>query len=311
MKILIAEDERASARQLEAVLSSWGYEVIAVSNGDAAWEILQRSDAPNLAILDWIMPGKDGVELCRAIRELRQEPYTYIVLLTEKSGHEHIVEGMNAGADDYLSKPFDAKELEARLRAGRRVLNLMDEVIAGREKLRHQATHDVLTGLANRRAIRDALSRELGRSAREGTPLGVVMVDIDHFKQVNDTYGHSAGDVVLSDIADRMRSLIRSYDSAGRYGGEEFLIVLPGCDSQSVFTKADTLRASIGGAPVQTPQGPIRITASMGATACSEAGAFDLDDLIHQADTALYLAKRNGRNRVELSGMLSAAVVDY
>ncbi len=304
MRILIADDERVSARQLEAVLSSWGYEVIVVTNGIDAWEILQDANAPQLAILDWMMPGRNGVELCRDIRNLRQEPYTYIVLLTEKSGRSDIVEGMNAGADDYLAKPFDAKELDARLRAGRRVLSLMDEVISGREQLRHQATHDLLTGLANRRAIRDSLALELARAARQRTPLGVVMVDIDHFKQVNDTYGHMAGDAVLSDVAERMRSQLRSYDSAGRYGGEEFLIVLPGCDMNNVFAKADALRAFLGINPVVTSEGPITVTASMGAAACLDGEALESDELIHQADTAMYRAKRNGRNRVESAVML-------
>ncbi len=304
MRILIAEDERVSARQLEAVLSSWGYEVTVVSNGNAAWEILQSDNAPKLAILDWMMPGKNGVELCRAIRDLRQEPYTYIVLLTEKSGRHDVVEGMNAGADDYLAKPFDAKELEARLRAGLRVLGLMDEVIAGREKLRHQATHDLLTGLANRRSIRDSLSLELARAGRERTSLGVVMVDVDHFKQVNDTYGHLAGDAVLSVVAERLRSQMRSYDSAGRYGGEEFLIVIPGCDAQAVFAKADALRAFIGLTPIPTQTGPITVTASMGAITYFGAGDIEPDELIHQADTALYQAKRNGRNRVEMAAVL-------
>ncbi len=300
MKVLVAEDERVSARQLEAVLTMWGYDVVMASNGNAAWEVLQDANPPKLAILDWMMPGKEGIELCRDIRNLRQEPYTYIVLLTEKSGRQDIIEGMNAGADDYLAKPFDAKELEARLRAGRRVLSLMDEVIAGRETLRHQATHDLLTGLSNRRAIRDSLTQELARAARERTPLGVVMVDIDHFKQINDTYGHLAGDAVLTGVANGMRSQMRSYDSAGRYGGEEFLIVLPGCDLQTTFAKADAVREFIGSTPVVTPAGPITVTASMGAAVYADANTSDPDELIHQADLALYRAKRNGRNRVEL-----------
>jgi two-component system, cell cycle response regulator len=310
MRILIAEDERVSARQLEAVLTTWGYEVIVASNGNAAWKVLKDADAPKLAILDWMMPGKDGIELCRDIRNLRQEPYTYVVLLTEKSGRSDIVEGMNAGADDYLAKPFDAKELEARLRAGRRVLSLMDEVIAAREQLRHQATHDVLTGLSNRRAIRDLLSLELARAARQRTPVGVVMVDIDHFKQVNDTYGHIAGDAVLSEVAARMRSQMRAYDSAGRYGGEEFLLILPGCDIQSAVVKADALRALIGGTPVLTQERPINIAASMGVAVYAEDSGFAPDDLIYQADTALYQAKRNGRNCVKVMDMLQPLCLD-
>jgi len=222
MRILIAEDERVSARQLEAVLTSWDYEVVVARDGLAAWKILQDANPPKLAILDWMMPGMSGVELCSAVRQWRREPYTYILLLTEKSGRHDVVEGMNAGADDYLSKPFDPKELEVRLRAGRRVLNLMDEVIESREMLRQQATHDSLTGLLNRAAIRERLAAELARAMRADIPVGVIMVDLDHFKQVNDTYGHIAGDVVLSEVAGRMQSQMRSYDSSGRYGGKSF-----------------------------------------------------------------------------------------
>lgn len=301
MRILVAEDERVSARQLEAVLTSRGYEVVMASDGNAAWEILQDANAPKLAILDWMMPGKQGIELCRDIRSTRQEPYTYIVLLTEKSSRQDIIEGLNAGADDYLAKPFDPKELDARLRAGRRVLSLMDEVIAGREALRHRATHDLLTGLLNRSAIRESVTLEIARASRERTSLGVAMVDLDHFKQINDTYGHMAGDAVLSDAAERMRSQMRSYDSVGRYGGEEFLVVLPGCDLKSTFDKANKLREFIALEPVATPEGPIVVTASMGVTVYADSSLVDPDDLIRQADFALYRAKRQGRNRVELA----------
>lgn len=299
MKILVAEDERVSARYLESVLTSWGYEVSVVSDGVAAWEVLQEIDSPKLAILDWMMPGKNGIELCRDIRSLRQEPYTYIVLLTERSSQQDIVEGLNAGADDYLAKPFDAKELEARLRAGRRVLSLMDEVIAGREQLRYQASHDLLTGLSNRRAIRELLNQEMARAMRNRTPVGVVMADVDHFKKVNDTYGHPAGDAVLASVASGMRSHMRSYDSAGRYGGEEFLLVFPGCDLQTTFAKADALRQFIEQMPIDTPGGQIAVTVSMGSVAHTQGSTYDTDELIRCADAALYQAKHNGRNRVE------------
>ncbi|MBX9790462.1 MAG: diguanylate cyclase [Pirellulales bacterium] len=299
MKILVAEDERISARQLKAVLTNWGYDVVVVSDGLAAWNILSGPDAPQLAILDWMMPGKDGVELCRDIRKLRQEPYTYIVLLTEKSTRQDVVEGMNAGADDYLAKPFDAQELEARLRAGLCVLSLMDEVIAGREQLRHQATHDLLTGLTNRRAVRESLTQELARAGREQTSMAVALIDVDHFKQVNDTYGHLAGDAVLTEVGSRMRARVRSYDSVGRYGGEEFLIVIPRCDIHTALDRLNSLREFIAESPVSSPEGPIPVTASIGVTSYGGELATP-DSLIQQADIALYRAKRNGRNRVEI-----------
>ena len=305
MRILIAEDERVSARQLEAVLTSWDYEVVIAREGLAAWKILQEADSPKLAILDWMMPGKSGVDLCREVRQLRREPYTYILLLTEKSGRQDLIEGMNAGADDYLSKPFDPRELEVRLRAGRRVLNLMDEVIASRELLRLQATHDSLTGLLNRSAIRERLTSELARAARENTPVGVIMVDLDHFKQVNDNYGHIAGDTVLSEVARRMKSQMRSYDSCGRYGGEEFLIVLPGCDVQNIRGKAGSLCERIGRSVANTLEGPVTVTASMGAAVYSGVHKLGADELIRAADAALYVAKDSGRNRVELAPIVT------
>jgi two-component system, cell cycle response regulator len=309
MKILIAEDERIAARQLEAVLTTWGYQVVVATNGIAAWEALQDDDAPRLAILDWMMPGKDGVELCREIRALRQEPYTYIVLLTEKSSRQDIIEGLNAGADDYLAKPFDAKELEARLRAGRRVLGLMEEVISSRDKLQYQATHDVLTGLFNRLAIREMLTRELARASREATSVGIILIDVDKFKDVNDEYGHFAGDALLCEIARSISSQIRVYDSASRYGGEEFLVVLPGCDLVATYDKAEALRKHIANLKVAMDGDQISATASMGVAAISGASAFEIDDLIRAADTALYQAKDKGRNRVESTIMVPNAPI--
>jgi diguanylate cyclase (GGDEF)-like protein len=301
MKILIAEDERVSARRLESVLTSYGYEVIVARDGLMAWDILQGPDAPKLAILDWMMPGMNGLELCRSIRELRQEPYTFILLLTEKSSRQDVVEGLDAGADDYLTKPFDASELEVRLRAGRRVLNLMDEVIAAREALRQQATHDSLTGLLNRRAIQEALARDLARAEREGTAVGVIMLDLDLFKQINDAHGHQAGDAVLVEVARRMGAQCRPYDALGRYGGEEFLIVLPGCGEIEIFDKADAIRKSIGAAPIEIPPGSVRVTASIGAAYAQSARGVDADELIRVADEALYRAKAAGRNRVKVA----------
>ncbi len=235
MKILIADDSIVSRHLLEATLRKWGYDVMVACDGAEALELLQRQDAPSLIILDWMMPGMTGVEVCRRIRQRDGEPYTYILLLTSKSQKEDLIEGMEAGADDYITKPFDQNELQVRLRAGTRLVDLQAQLLKAREDLREQATRDFLTRLWNRSSIITELGRELARAVREARPLGVVIVDLDHFKHVNDTYGHLAGDAVLREAARRMQNSIRQYDSIGRYGGEEFLILFPGCSETTLL----------------------------------------------------------------------------
>lgn len=228
MRVLIADDDDVMRHILEASLTKWGYETVVARNGLEAWRILQANDAPRLAILDWIMPGMDGLEVCREIRKAEDTPYIYLLLLTAKHKREDVIAGMDAGADDYISKPFDPQELKVRLRAGRRILDLQAELVAARESLRYQATHDGLTGLLNRSAVLDTLRNELERANRQSIPLCLMLADFDHFKAINDTYGHTIGDAVLCEAARRMRSSIRTYDCVGRYGGEEFVFILPG-----------------------------------------------------------------------------------
>jgi diguanylate cyclase (GGDEF)-like protein len=301
MKILIAEDDPVSRRLLEAILTKWGYEVIVTRDGNEAWQALQAGDAPRLAILDWMMPGMDGPDLCRAIRKGMKEPYTYIILLTALRGEEDIVAGMEAGADDYITKPFRASELKVRLRAGRRIIDLQNELISARETLRSKATHDSLTGLWNHEEIMQILVRELERAGRENSPMAVIMADLDYFKKINDTYGHLAGDAVLRLTAQRMASLIRPYDAIGRYGGEEFLAVIPGCSMKSAVPLAERLRESIGGESMDTPDGMIAITVSIGIAIRDTGKPADAISLVHAADMALYRAKNKGRNRVEVA----------
>ena len=266
MRILIADDSLVSRRMLQAFLLKWGYEVVSVEDGDAAWKTLQAADAPRMALLDWMMPGQNGVDVCRALRKLRPEPYTYLLLLTAKDAKESVVEGLESGADDYLTKPFNPQELKARIRVGLRLLDLEDKLVQAREAMRFKATHDILTGVWNRGAILEALDREVWRSRREGRSLGVLIADLDHFKSVNDTYGHLAGDIVLRDISKRMETEVRPYDAVGRYGGEEFLILLPGCNDVAVREKADQLRDVIARQPVSTEAGELRITLSIGGS---------------------------------------------
>lgn len=299
MKILIAEDEPVSRRLLEAFLRKWGYAVVAVAKGDDAWALLEAEDPPRLAILDWMMPGIEGVEICRRVRERIGRPYTYMILLTARDHKPSLLTGLKAGADDYLSKPFDAEELRARLQVGERILKVQDELIAARDALHFQATHDVLTGVASRRAAFEFLARELARARRENKLVGIVLADIDHFKAINDRYGHMAGDLVLQEIARRMTKCTRPYDCVGRYGGEEFLMIFPTSADEGILRLAERMRKAIEATPVRTPEGEIAITASFGVFVAHGSGQRDVNELLRLVDAALYRAKRDGRNRVE------------
>jgi diguanylate cyclase (GGDEF)-like protein len=283
---------------LEATLRKWGYEVAVACDGVEALELLQCDDAPALAILDWMMPGFTGPEVCRRIRQRSREPYTYILLLTSKSQKEDLIEGMEAGSDDYITKPFDQHELKVRLRAGTRLVDMQAELLATREALREQATRDSLTHTWNRNSILEMLSRELARIDRENGSLGVVMVDLDHFKDVNDQYGHLAGDAVLREAARRMQNSVRQYDSIGRYGGEEFLILLPGCDTASSVAQAERLRRQLSQSEMSLNETSLCVTASFGVTTAFPSKGCTAESLIRSADEALYAAKNLGRNRV-------------
>jgi diguanylate cyclase (GGDEF)-like protein len=298
MKILLADDERIARTMLEHWLRGWGYEVVAVADGEAALEALRTDPELRLGIVDWVMPKLDGLEVCRRIRAESSEPYRYLMLLTARDDKAHIVEGLEAGADDYLVKPCNALELKVRLRAGRRVVELQQELIRAREELRFEAMHDALTGLANRNALLPQLEKELARAHRNGGSVAVIMGDIDHFKRVNDTHGHAVGDAVLREIAHRLSASVRSYDTVGRLGGEEFLVVLPDCDSRTGAVVAERLRLSICANAVQSDGIAVPVTASFGIAATDQHAAASVGDLIRAADSALYRAKFAGRDRV-------------
>lgn len=295
-KILIAEDDPVSQRMLQSFLTKWGYEIIAVSSGTEALRILEGPDAPPLAVLDWMMPGMEGPEICREIRKDPERPYTYVLLLTARTQKEDLLKGLEAGADDYLTKPFDVQELRARLHVGRRILDLQHHLLAATDELRFRASHDMLTGIPNRGTILEAVNRERARQIRDGGSFGVILADLDHFKAVNDNHGHLAGDIVLKEAACRMRACVRSYDSVGRYGGEEFLIVVPTGDGNSTAAVAERVREAISEKPVMTESGPISVTASLGIAVSIDR---DVKEVLRSADEALYCAKARGRNRVE------------
>ena len=299
MRVLIADDDIISRAVVKALLLKWGYEVMEVGDGNQAWNILKDKDSPHLVLLDWMMPGMDGLELCRCLRQSGNNTYHYIILLTGRDSKEDIIGGLNAGADDYITKPFMPEELEVRLRVGKRILDLQQSLKEALEVQRYQAQHDRLTGIFNHVEILNILEKELDRAGRQNGNLAVIMGDLDHFKKVNDTYGHVAGDAVLVEVAARMKNNIRLYDSAGRYGGEEFLLVLPGCTTDEVMIIAHRILESISKDPVMFNNIPIKVTISLGVAVHGTGDNTSTTELVQLADTALYKAKQNGRNRVE------------
>jgi two-component system cell cycle response regulator len=302
MRILIADDEPVSLRMLEKTLGRVGYEVTAVRNGRAAVEELCRPEGPRLALLDWTMPELDGPDVCREVRKRRGQSHVHLVLLTSKDSKQDIVKGLESGADDYLVKPFDSEELKARLQTGRRILQLEDNLLEAREEMRYKATHDSLTSLLNRGTIVELLAHELTRTRREGRCTIAVLGDVDHFKLVNDTYGHPVGDEVLREVARRLLGSVRSYDFVGRYGGEEFLLVLNNCDASKSIDRAEEIRSAVVQSKIPTTRGPLPITISLGVIASHGRGLETVGEFLCEVDRALYSAKAAGRNCTRLAG---------
>jgi diguanylate cyclase (GGDEF)-like protein len=292
MKILLVEDSRMERHRIGGYLTEWRLDFVAVGSGNEALGLLEGSEPPSMVLLDWMLPDLDGIEVCRRTRANgARAPYVYMVMLTAKNRKQDLLFAMAAGADDYLSKPVDPSELRARIMAGKRILELQ-------QSLRFAATHDFLTNLLNRSEILAAIEKEISRSGREGKPTTLMMADIDHFKRINDSLGHAAGDEVLKEVAIRLKSDLRPYDVLGRYGGEEFLIILPGCELTTGARRADEIRNLIAKDPIFTPFGTTTATVSVGVTATSDR-KYSVSDLLHQADVSMYAAKKNGRNRVE------------
>jgi len=295
MRVLIADDNAISRVTLQHAVLRWGYEALMAENGAQAWEILADPGAPSLAILDWVMPYLTGPEVCRRVRETRREPYPYILLLTSKNTKTETVQGLEAGADDYIVKPFDEHELRARLRIGKRLVDLQVDLLTAREELRERANKDLLTMLPNRSAIDTTLEQELSRCHRDRRTVGVILLDLDHFKKINDTYGHFAGDAVLRETATRLRGNMRPYDQVGRYGGEEFLVILPNCDLEQAAMQAERMRQKLQSSPMTVDGTEMSVSASFGVTV-SDGSERSPEAFVRVADEALYRAKANGRN---------------
>lgn len=293
MKVLIADDDALSRKILEDCLIEWGYDIVMANNGNEAWDILEKNDRPNMAVLDWMMPGMDGVDICGRLRQLSLPNYVYIILLTAKNKREDVIKGLESGADDYIIKPFHHEELKSRLKIGQRIIELEHRIL-------RLASTDYLTGLLNRRAFLERLERELNRCQREASPMGIIIMDIDHFKKVNDNYGHQAGDLVLQELSTTLVTLCRVYDFIGRYGGEEFIVCLPGADKWNTYQIAERMRSIVENKNTFLPGkgSPVSVTASFGIASLEPGQRKNADRLINEADEALYRAKDQGRNQV-------------
>ena len=308
MKILIADHDAASRQPLDALLTQWGYQVIAAVEGREALTILLQSESPKLAILRTHLTGLGGLEVCRAVRKRDDLDYTYLMVLLEGADGPAARQAEEAGADDYLFAPVQEDELRVRLRAARRVLGLRHQLCEAQAALNYQVSHDPLTGLMNRAAILDLLRRELARVRREKSPVGVIKIELDDFKAINQKYGSPAGDTALRATARKLRAAVRPYDAIGRFGAQEFLVVAPGSDIREALAQAERLRVAVvtemveigeWGRHIPEGQGQIIVTVSLGVAATSHAS--DAEPLVRIAEAALRRAHASGPNRVEIA----------
>jgi len=301
VKVLLVDDDPVSRLMLLPLLDKWGCDVQVAQDGASAWAALQAVECPRLVLMDWMMPGLTGLEVCKKVRARHTEPYTYIILLTARNDQQDVVEGLESGADDYLTKPCNPSQLRARIRTGERILQMQADLIQARELVRFKSTHDLLTGAWSRGATLDMLARELSRGKRENRPLGLILIDLDDFKNINDTLGQFTGDEVLRAAALRVLSSVRMYDVVGRFAGDEFLILLPGCDAIGTRAKAERIRQAIGGSALGTATRPVSLTASFGVLSAAPDDSPTPESTLRAINIALYRAKEGGRNRVELS----------
>ena len=301
MKVLLVDDDPVSRLMLLPLLDKWGCDVQVAQDGASAWAALQAVECPRLVLMDWMMPGLSGLEVCKKVRARHAEPYTYIILVTARTDEQDVIEGLESGADDYLTKPCNPLQLRARIRTGERILQMQADLIQARELVRFKSTHDLLTGAWSRGATLDMLARELSRGKREDRALGLILIDLDDFKNINDTLGQFTGDEVLRSAALRVLSSVRTYDVVGRFAGDEFLILLPGCDAVATRAKAERIRQVIGGSALGTAARPVSLTASFGVLSASPGDSPTPESTLRAINIALYRAKEGGRNRVELS----------
>ncbi|HEX5724805.1 MAG TPA: diguanylate cyclase [Longimicrobiaceae bacterium] len=312
VRILVVDDVPDNVDILDARLSSRGYVVQTATNGQEALEAV-KSDPPHLILCDVMMPVLDGFEVSRRIKSDGELPFIPIILVTARDTADDLVEGLEAGADDYIAKPYDFRELEARVRAMLRIKHLQDELDQkNRElevvnkRLRKLSITDGLTELFNHRHVHQLLREEFERSSRSGEPVAVAMLDLDRFKQVNDTYGHPTGDVILYETARILRETAREIDMPGRYGGEEFIVILPNTGEEEAARFAERVRATVEGHVFRDEATEVRMTVSGGVAAFPHPGVDAPEALLKRADDALYVAKESGRNRVVRASQMPA-----
>jgi len=301
MRALLADSDPDRLRQVESWLAKWGYDVTPSRNGVDAWAKLEAERKPILAILAWRMEGMLGIDVCRRLRLNPDLPSAYVLLLADARGQEDLLEGLNAGADDFLFAPLEPVETRARIRTGARIVETEQALKASQDALRIQSTRDAITGSWNHATILDMLQKERERARRKSGSVGVVLADLDEFRKVNESLGHPVGDEVLREAARRMNSSVRPYDAVGRYGGEEFLIVLPGSDGLGALTVAERIRENFAHRPVLTSAGPVPVTISLGVAAEGGETGGDGSALLLAAGSALMRAQKGGRNRAALA----------
>jgi two-component system cell cycle response regulator len=299
LQVLVVDDSPVSRKLLEHALIAEPYTLLFAKNGEEALRLFSENK-PALVITDWMLPDLSGPELCERIRTDGRSSYTYIILLTSMTEKGSVVEGLAAGADDYLTKPFDSRELRARIGVGRRIIDLHRQIDAKNKLLMEMANTDPLTGLPNRRAIEEWAGRQLRGASRHGFPLWVVHTDVDCFKDINDGYGHDAGDLVLRKFAELLKTFTRASDISGRMGGDEFLLVLTHVDEKNIQPTVDRLRKQLASEEFLFGGAIVSVTASFGIAGFQGKEPPEFSLLVQQADKALYLAKRAGRNQLKI-----------
>jgi diguanylate cyclase (GGDEF)-like protein len=299
MKILLATSHQSHFEQLDSVLSSWGFRVVLARGGKEALDILQDiNEGPELAIIDEQLDDFSGTEVIERVRSRAESLYQYLILFGQESEPEADIFGLYSGADAYLSAPLNLVRLRVQLEAARRVMENQVRQRMVQENLWNQANRDPLTGLANRRSILKSLERNASICVQRDQPLGVMMIDLDFFKQINDTYGHDGGDAVLQEVAKRMKASMRTSDTVGRFGGEEFMAVIPSCAGEELLRIAERIRSAVNRAPITNGDQIIPVSASIGVAVRWDAKDGSTQQSLQRADKALYVAKEMGRNRV-------------